>query len=146
MPVCEENPRPMLVDKQLEINGYDIDITGVVSNIVYVRWFEDLRLRLMDRYCPFIDLFRRNLSVVLTRTEIEYKKGLTMYDRPVGRVWVSDLRRARWEVSFEIESDGAINCLGRQVGYFIDREKQHAVRVPVELAKEYHSCTGAGVV
>ncbi len=30
-------------EKEIEVNGYDIDAMGVVSNIVYIRWFEILR-------------------------------------------------------------------------------------------------------
>jgi acyl-CoA thioester hydrolase len=137
-----ETPRPMLVEKRLEVNGYDIDVMGIVSNIVYVRWFEDLRFRFMDTYCPFVDLLRSNRSIVLARTEIGYRRALTIFDRPVGRIWVSGLRRARWEVSLEIESRGKINCRGRQAGYFVDIETKRVVRVPPGLADEYHACLG----
>lgn len=34
----------LVVEKEIEVNGYDIDVMGVVSNIVYIRWFEDLRI------------------------------------------------------------------------------------------------------
>ena len=33
-----------LVEMPLKVQGYDIDVAGIVSNIVYVRWLEDLRL------------------------------------------------------------------------------------------------------
>lgn len=36
--------RPILIQKPLKINGYDIDVMGIVSNIVYIRmlWISDL--------------------------------------------------------------------------------------------------------
>jgi len=45
-----QSVRPMLIQKPLKINGYDIDVMGIVSNIVYIRWFEDLRFEFLDRY------------------------------------------------------------------------------------------------
>ena len=77
--------RPLLIEKQLKVNGYDIDVMGIVSNIVYVRWFEDLRYRFLDTFCPFEELLARNQSPILSRTEVEYKYPLTIYDHnPLG--------------------------------------------------------------
>ncbi len=48
---------------EIEIKTYDIDVAGRVNNIVYVRWIEDLRSRLLGS---------RSSSVLLqpiTRTE-----------------------------------------------------------------------------
>ena len=35
--------RKLVAERNFEVNGYDIDAMGIVSNIVYIRWFEDLR-------------------------------------------------------------------------------------------------------
>ena len=36
----------------MRVKPYDMDVVGVVSNIVYVRWMEDLRLAMLDAYLP----------------------------------------------------------------------------------------------
>ena len=36
--------RQLIAEKEITINAYDIDARGIVSNIVYIRWFEDLRM------------------------------------------------------------------------------------------------------
>ncbi len=36
------------IERDLPIRTYDIDFAGIVSNIVYVRWLEDLRLAMME--------------------------------------------------------------------------------------------------
>jgi len=36
--------RPFLIEVPLPVRTYDIDFAGIVSNIVYIRWLEDLRL------------------------------------------------------------------------------------------------------
>jgi acyl-CoA thioester hydrolase len=37
----------MLVELELPIRTYDIDFAGIVSNIVYIRWLEDLRIQML---------------------------------------------------------------------------------------------------
>lgn len=52
----------MEVELALPVRTYDIDFAGVVSNIVYVRWLEDLRLAIVDAYFPLTQ--QRNTYVV----------------------------------------------------------------------------------
>jgi acyl-CoA thioester hydrolase len=44
--------KPMLVELEIKIKAYDIDVMGIVSNIVYVRWFEDLRTLFLIHFYP----------------------------------------------------------------------------------------------
>ncbi len=41
-----------IVERDLPIRTYDIDFAGIVGNIVYVRWLEDLRLAMMEEAYP----------------------------------------------------------------------------------------------
>ena len=41
-------------EQPLPIRTYDIDFAGIVSNIVFIRWLEDLRLGLLDQAYPLI--------------------------------------------------------------------------------------------
>ena len=41
-------------EQPLPIRTYDIDFAGIVSNIVFIRWLEDLRLGLMDQAYPLV--------------------------------------------------------------------------------------------
>ena len=126
-------PKALLVEMPIEIHGYDIDVLQIVSNIVYVRWFEDLRHRLLDVYYPIQDLLRENLSPVLAETQVEYKYPLTIFDKVIGRVWISDLTRARWTCSFEIVTAERLHCRGRQSGYFFDVERKRPAPIPEKL-------------
>jgi acyl-CoA thioester hydrolase len=133
--------RPMLIHKPLKINGYDIDVMGIVSNIVYIRWFEDLRFEFLDRYWPFENMLKSNRSPVLSTTHVKYRYPLTIYDRPFGMLWISDLGRAKWTVSIEIATEERINCTGTQTGYFLDLTTKRPVPLPTELRKEYERLT-----
>jgi len=129
--------RPMLIEKEIEIRAYDIDVIGFVSNIVYVRWFEDLRHRFLDIYYPFKNMIESNKSPILTKTEIEYKTPLTIYDNPLGRCWMSNIGKSRWEMSFEILSGEIIHCCGKQYGCFFDIERKKPIKLPESLIEQY---------
>ena len=47
------------------VKTYDVDFAGIVSNIVYVRWLEDLRLELLARTCPLARLVAEGIGPVL---------------------------------------------------------------------------------
>ena len=122
--------RPLLLDLPIKIRAYDIDILGIVSNIVYVRWFEDLRTHFLDTYYPFQQLLEEKKSPVLSETNVKYIYPLTIHDRPTGMVWLSNVSKSRWECSFEIKTEKRTHVSGIQTGYFIDTDKIKPVRVP----------------
>ena len=97
--------RPLEVEAALRIKTYDIDFSGVVSNIVFVRWLEDLRLRMLDAHLPLQRQLDRGYVPILTRTEIDYHRPLTLGHSPRGCMWVSELGRSRWVVRAEILTD-----------------------------------------
>lgn len=125
--------RPLMVEMPIKVNSYDIDVMGIVSNIVYVRWFEDLRFHFLDTWYPFQEMLKEQFSPILSRTEINYKKPLTIYDQPVGQVWLSGIERARWEVSLEIKTEKKLHCTGVQNGYFFNVERKRPVPVPARF-------------
>ncbi len=42
--------RPLEVELTIPVRSYDIDFAGIVSNIVYIRWLEDLRSKWLDEH------------------------------------------------------------------------------------------------
>ena len=52
MQASHKQQRPFEVQLALPIRTYDIDFAGVVSNIVYIRWLEDLRLKMLEVHLP----------------------------------------------------------------------------------------------
>lgn len=129
--------RPLLLELPIKIQGYDIDVLGIVSNIVYVRWFEDLRMHFLDTYYPFQQLLEEKKSPVLSDTKVHYQFPLTIHDLPTGMVWLSNVSKSRWECSFEIKTDKRVHTTGIQSGYFIDTEKIRPVRVPGRFLELY---------
>lgn len=125
-PMVEMNFRPGM---------YDIDAMGIVSNITYVRWLEDLRLRFLDEYIPWERLDELGMGPVLAGTDIHYHKPLRLKDRARGLMNLLDMGRSSWELEFEFrrDSDGETVSTATQSGVFVDRETTRPRPLPEDL-------------
>jgi len=130
--------RPLNVQQVIKVNGYDIDVIGIVNNIVYVRWFEDLRMLFLDHYWPFQDMIQHGLSPILSRTNVHYIKPITIQDNPVGELWMSEINKARWTVKIEIRCADSVCCEGSQIGYFFDLDKKRVTRIPERFIEQFN--------
>ena len=129
--MAEPTPlRACPVELPIRVNGYDVDFQGVVHNIVYVRWFEDLRYRLLDAYLPLEQQVAAGFAPMLTSTHVEYRRPVRLLDKPVGHLWVTEASRARWAVGIEITIGDVVAATGLQTGVFIDLKSLRPVRVP----------------
>lgn len=81
-----ENAKLLFVEMPLIVNTYDIDAANHVNNIVYVRWLEDLRIKLASKLCNFKKLLDDGYYLVVVSTEIKYKKQIKLFDQPMGRM------------------------------------------------------------
>lgn len=121
----------------LQVKTYDIDFAGIVSNIVYFRWLEDLRLEMLEAYLPLKQLMARGYCPIIASTEIEYKKALRMFDRPVAKMWISELKRLRCTLQAEIYLNDEIVTTATQTGFFINLETMRPMAIPEELKAIY---------
>ncbi len=142
--MSESEIRPLLVELPITVKTYDVDYARIVHNAVYIRWLEDLRLEIMTSHFPPQDQFSDQQSPVLARTEINYHRPLRLFDKAVGRMWVSDLGKARWEVQAEICREEMVAATARQTGYFMDLVKYRPIRIPVELRNKWQAALAAG--
>jgi acyl-CoA thioester hydrolase len=129
----------LLTELTFTAQSYDVDFMGIVSNIVYVRWLEDLRLELLARYHPLNHQLARGYTPILARTEIVYKHPVQLGEPVCGRMWVSDLARARWTVSAELHGPQHLAASATQVGYFWNLDARRPIPVPEELVRQYES-------
>ena len=125
--------KPLHLTKAIPVNVYDIDALGIVSNIVYIRWLEDLRMHFLDNYYPFETLYEEGKSPILSDTKIKYLYPIRIGDHPTGEIWMSEITKSRWECSFEIKVGSKVHASATQNGYFIDIERQRPTRIPEKL-------------
>ncbi|NJL10580.1 MAG: acyl-CoA thioesterase [Calothrix sp. SM1_7_51] len=131
------NHRPLEVELIIPVKTYDIDFAGIVSNIVYIRWLEDLRLKLLDEYLPLEKQMQLGRAPIMTGTQIEYKRQIKLFDSVIGRAWMSELKRVKWVIQAEFLLHNEIAAQARQTGAFICLEKKRPVEIPLELQQEF---------
>src|ERR1700760_1056848 len=97
-------------EQPLPIRTYDIDFAGIVSNIVFIRWLEDLRLGPMDQAYPLVPARPADIAPLLLSTRISYRQPVTIADPLIGRMRVAKLSRVRWRLAAEFLVDDAVHA------------------------------------
>ena len=131
--------QPFEVEIHLPVRTYDIDFAGIVNNIVYVRWLEDLRLEMLARHFPLDEQLQNGIAPVILQTKIDYKQSIKLSDAPKGRMWMEAMGALRWTVKATIVVDGTIAALGEQVGIFVDLQNNKPIRMPERLKQQYQA-------
>jgi acyl-CoA thioester hydrolase len=132
-----DSKRPLEIELPFHAKTYDIDFGGVVSNIVYVRWLEDLRFRIMEVYCPLEHQLSIGVGPVLLNTQIEYRKSLKLGERPIGKMWVDNMTKYKWTVKAQFIIDDKITAKSEQIGMFVKLPAGSPTRIPDKLYQEY---------
>ncbi len=129
--------RPLEVELAIRVGTYDIDFVGIVSNIVYIRWLEDLRLKCLDENFPLDKQVEQGYAPILAGTEIEYKRPIKLSDQVIGRLWLSNLGRFKWIVEAEFLSNNEIAATATQKGAFVNLQNTRPIPVPEEFKNKY---------
>ena len=132
--------RPLEVEIPIKVKTYDIDFAGVVSNIVYIRWLEDLRLKLFDSHLPLKKQMEQGNIPVVAKTQIEYKKPVKLFDNVISKMWVSKLGKVKVTMEAEFISNNQIIATAIQTGSYINSENNRPVKLPEELLQKYSQC------
>jgi len=117
----QENQK--FVELKPEIKTYDIDIAGHVNNAVYIKWFEDLRIKLFIEHFNLPELLLNNLYPVVVSTEIHYKKFLKLFDKPIGVMCMECCNHGIITLKTEIRLNGKIAASGKQKCTLFDQNK-----------------------
>lgn len=131
------DPAVHAVELHFKVQTYDIDFAGIVSNQVYIRWLEDLRLELLDTFAPLDRQLAYGYVPVLVSTEIAYKRSLRLFDRPSGRLWMVELGRVRWTLEAAIMNEGKIAATARHVCAFVDTTTLKPRPVPSGFRQQF---------
>lgn len=111
---------------------YEVDFTGFVSNTVAPRWMERLRILLMARCFPDVDLNDATNLSVIRRAEIDYLRPIRFTDPIMGRACIKKVLSSSWVVGFSftnmLTSDVCFE--GSQIGVFIDARTFKPKRMP----------------
>src|SRR5215813_10342418 len=128
----------LFLNHRILVRTYDIDSAGHVSNIAYLRWLEDMRLELFEKYFPLREFVDSGITPVIISTHIEYKRPIKLFDKPEGFMWVSEMGRASLIMEAELRVDSLVTTVARHVGVFVTIDSGKPVRVP-EICREMFS-------
>jgi acyl-CoA thioester hydrolase len=123
-------------EQPLPIRTYDIDFAGIVSNIVFIRWLEDLRLGLLDQAYPLLRALAEDIAPILLATRIDYRRPVTIADPVVGRMRVAGLR-VRWRLAAEFTVGDAVHAEAEQEGLFMRLSTRRPIAIP-EPIRRWH--------
>jgi acyl-CoA thioester hydrolase len=126
-----------IYEEKLRVQTYDIDFAGVVSNIVFIRWLEDLRLGLMARAYPLSRALAEGVAPILLATRINYRRPVTLADPLIGRIRVAALGRVRWRLAAEFAVDDRIHAEAEQEGLFMRLSTRRPIAIP-EPIRRWH--------
>src|ERR1700737_879853 len=133
-------------EQPLPIRTYDIDFAGIVSNIVFIRWLEDLRLALLDHAYPLIRALAEDVAPILLATHINYRRPVTISDPLVGRMGVAGLgRRMRvgglgrvgGRLAAEFAVGSVVHAEAEQEGLFMRLSTRRPIAIP-EPIRRWH--------
>jgi acyl-CoA thioester hydrolase len=124
-------------EEVLRIRTYDIDFAGIVGNIVFIRWLEDLRLGLLAQAYPLIRALTEDVAPILLATRITYRRPVTIADPLVGRIRVAGLGRVRWRLAAEFAVGEAIHAEAEQEGLFMRLSTRRPIAIP-EPIRRWH--------
>lgn len=126
------------IEHTFQVMTYDIDFAGVVSNITYIRWLEDLRNLYAERFLSLGDAFQRGIAPALMRTEIDYLAAVRFPDTLLGRMWLAEHGRVKFVLAAEFESAATrqVVARARQTGAFVALDTLRPVRLPDEYRED----------
>jgi len=124
----------MKIEFTQPIYSFDIDSGQHVSNIVYIKWLEIGRLKLLDAAgFPIHRIKEMGFFPVLTKTEINYKQPLFLGEDARVTLWISELKRASATIVFNIfNSNNNLVSEAVQHALFIKSSDQRPYKLPSE--------------
>jgi acyl-CoA thioester hydrolase len=125
------------IDLPITVKTYDIDFMGIVSNISYIRWMEDLRLQFLEVHYPLQKLMSELIVPVLSHTHLDYKRPIRMHDQVIGSIWMEKFDSSGWIANMEFTANGKLAATGMQGGVFINIATMKPANPPEGMQKIY---------
>jgi acyl-CoA thioester hydrolase len=129
--------RKLNIDLPITVKTYDIDFMGIVSNITYIRWMEDLRLKFLEVHYSLQKLMADMIVPILAHTHIDYKKPVRIHDEVIGSIWMEKYDSSGWVANMEFTVNGKVVAAGAQSGVFINIATMKRSDPPEGLKKKY---------
>ncbi|HOJ36569.1 MAG TPA: thioesterase family protein [Ignavibacteriales bacterium] len=125
------------IQQEFTVNTYDIDIAGHVNNIAYLRWVEELRVKLIYRSFTLEKLLEIGYFPIVSETTIRYKRAIKMFSKVTGKMWVDDFKHSIWVLKFEIYANGELSAKGTQKVALMNIHNETMETIDERLIREF---------
>lgn len=125
-----DGQRPMLITHEIRIATYDIDFAGHVSNISYLRWLEDMRLKLFEKYFSLRKFLANGKCPVISQTKIEYRRPIKLFQEPHGEMWIEHMGNTSMTIRGTIYVEDKLTTEAEFTAVFIDLATGKPTRLP----------------
>jgi acyl-CoA thioester hydrolase len=126
---------------KFEVSEADIDELNHVSNIVYLRWVQDVAVAHWQAVASLES--KRSIVWVVLRHEIDYRSPAVLGDSLLARTWVGEATGITFERHTEIIRDGDKRVLvqARTIWCPINTETGRPTRVSREIREQFSAQT-----
>jgi len=139
-----KDARPFAVEIALTVKTYDVDFSGVVSQLTYHRWLEELWVAMLTRHDAIQRPIDEGHVPVVARTALHALRATGLGDTVQARMWLSAVGRSRWTLTAEFEGRAGLLARAEQSGCFVDLETRRPLPLPASVAWFRESSTPAG--
>jgi acyl-CoA thioester hydrolase len=121
----------------ISIEPSDIDELGIVNNVTYLRWVQDVAVAHWRAVAPADD--QAKLVWVVVRHEIDYKQPARQGDGIIARTWVGAASRVRFERHTELvrASDQTVLAKARTLWCPLDARTGKPTAVSAEVRARF---------
>lgn len=145
------SPKPLYTELTRPVRTYDIDSAGIVSNIVYVRWLEDLRSELFESVWPLAQMEETGVVPVVAATNVVYKRSVTLLETIHSAMWASKAGRSSLTLEAEFSVADTLAVQATQTCVFVNLKEKKATPIPADvraalesLLEQPEEATGVG--
>jgi acyl-CoA thioester hydrolase len=146
-------PVPTPVRIPVQIRWRDLDPLGHLNNAVFITYFEHARLTyIRELLGPDAPIDRRTLlpvdfQFILAEVTCHFRSPVTLDDRPVVEVWVSQVGRKSFVFEYRMldEKTGRLLAEGCSTQVWYDYAAGVSRRVPEEIARMFEAKQGMAI-
>ncbi|WP_394209350.1 acyl-CoA thioesterase [Enterovibrio calviensis] len=116
----------------------DMDALQHINNTVYFRYFEDVRVVMLEELNVFDHVKSHNIGPVVASTRCDYRAPLVYPDTITTVSWVEDVQEKRYTMKYEIHSHNQQRCVavGEALIVYCDFKTGKSCAIPTETTKQ----------
>ncbi|CZF82973.1 Long-chain acyl-CoA thioesterase FadM [Grimontia celer] len=122
----------------------DMDALQHINNTVYFRYFEDVRVVMLEALKVFDFVKSHNIGPVVASTRCDYRAPLVYPDTITTISWVENIQEKRYTMKYEIHSHNQQRCVaeGEALIVYCDFNTGKSCPIPAETLEGLQAYVG----